>query len=249
MLSELRIENFAIIDVLELTFEPKLITFTGETGAGKSIIIDAVETVLGGRVDTTMIRSGAERANVEATFHLGKNNQAALRAILEREDLLDSPDTINLAREIRRNGRSIARVNGRSVSTSLLTELGEHLVDVHGQSEHLSLLRVREHVHLLDSFANLEEELAAYTDTFRRLQSVRRELAELRQAESDATRRADLLTYQINEIEAAHLEPSQEEELREERNRLANAEGLASITQEALQALECLRVLLFHMIL
>jgi DNA repair protein RecN (Recombination protein N) len=238
MLSELRIENFAIIEALELTFEPKLITFTGETGAGKSIIIDAVETVLGGRAEATMIRSGADRANVEATFHLGKSSQAALRPILEREDLLDSPDTLSLAREIRRNGRSIARVNGRSVSTSLLTELGEHLVDVHGQSEHLSLLRVREHVHLLDSFANLEKELAAYTDTYQRLQSVRRELAELRQVESDAARRVDLLTYQINEIESAHLEPGQEEELREERNRLANAEGLASITQEAIQALD-----------
>ncbi len=238
MLSELRIENFAIIEALELTFDPKLNTFTGETGAGKSIIIDAVETVLGGRAEATMIRSGADRANVEATFHLGKSSQAALRPILEREDLLDSPDTLSLAREIRRNGRSIARVNGRNVSTNLLTELGEYLVDVHGQSEHLSLLRVREHVHLLDSFANLEKELAAYTDTYRRLQSVRRELAELRQAESDAARRADLLTYQINEIESAHLEPGQEEELREERNRLANAEGLASITQEALQALD-----------
>jgi DNA repair protein RecN (Recombination protein N) len=238
MLSELRIENFAIIEALELTFEPKLITFTGETGAGKSIIIDAVETVIGGRAEATMIRSGADRANVEAIFHLEKSSQAALRPILEREDLLDSPDTLSLAREIRRNGRSIARVNGRSVNASLLTELGEHLVDVHGQSEHLSLLRVREHVHLLDSFADLEKELAAYTNTYHRLQTVRRELAELRQAESDAARRADLLIYQINEIEAAHLKPGQEEELREERNRLANAEGLASIAQEALQVLD-----------
>ena len=238
MLSELRIENFAIIEELELSFDPRFITFTGETGAGKSIIIDAVETVLGGRVEATMIRSGADRANVEATFHLGANSQAALHEILVREELLDSPDTLSLAREIRRNGRSIARVNGRSVNTSLLTELGEHLVDVHGQSEHLSLLRVKEHVHLLDSFANLESQLSAYGEAYRRLHAVRRELAELRQAESDAARRADLLTYQITEIETARLEAGEEEGLREERNRLANAEGLASIIQEALQALD-----------
>jgi DNA repair protein RecN (Recombination protein N) len=238
MLSELRIENFAIIDTLELTFEPGLITFTGETGAGKSIIIDAVDTVLGGRAEATMIRSGADRAIIEATFQLEPNRQPALQEILNREDLLESPDTLSLAREIRKNGRSIARVNGRSVSTSLLGELGEYLVDVHGQSEHLSLLRVREHVHLLDRFANLEPELAAYSETYRSIQAVRRELAELRQAESDAARRADLLTYQINEIDAAHLEAGEEDELRDERNRLANAEGLASITQEALQALD-----------
>jgi DNA repair protein RecN (Recombination protein N) len=238
MLSELRIENFAIIETLELTFDSGLITFTGETGAGKSIIIDAVETVLGGRAEATMIRSGAERAYIEATFHLSETNQAALREILEREDLLDTPDMLSLAREIRRNGRSIARVNGRSANTSLLNELGEFLVDVHGQSEHLSLLRVREHVRLLDSFASLENQLTSYSDTYRRLQTVRHELADLRQSESDAARRADLLTYQINEIEAAHLVPGEEEGLHEERNRLANAEGLAAITQEALQSLD-----------
>ncbi len=238
MLSELRIENFAIIETLELTFNPHFITFTGETGAGKSIIIDAVEAVLGGRVDTTMIRSGAERANIEATFQLDAASQSTLHEILAREELLDSPDTLNLAREIRRNGRSIARVNGRSVNTSLLTELGEYLVDVHGQSEHLSLLRVKEHLRLLDRFAEVESELGAYSEAYHRLQAVRRELAELHQAESDAARRADLLTYQINEIEAARLETGEEEKLRDERNRLANAEGLASIVQEALQALD-----------
>ncbi len=238
MLSELRIENFAIIDTLELAFNPGLITFTGETGAGKSIIIDAVETVLGGRAEATMIRSGAERANIEATFRVSESTRAAVHEILLREELEDNTDLLTLGREIRKNGRSVARINGRNVTTSLLNELGEYLVDVHGQSEHLSLLRVREHAHLLDSFANLETQLAAYTETYRRIQAVRRELVELRQAESDAARRADLLTYQINEIESARLEPGEEEELRDERNRLANAEGLASITQEALQTLE-----------
>ncbi|MGE5224980.1 MAG: DNA repair protein RecN [Omnitrophica WOR_2 bacterium] len=238
MLSELRIENFAIIDALELTFAPGLITFTGETGAGKSIIIDAVETVLGGRADATMIRSGAERASVEAAFQVAPELRPALNAILEREELLDDPETVTLGREIRRSGRNVARINGRSVSINLLSEVGEYLVDVHGQSEHLSLLRVRQHINLLDSFANDEKLLTAYGQTYRRLQSVRGELDELHQAESDAARRADMLNYQINEIELARLKPGEEEGLREERNRLANAEGLASLVQEALQVLD-----------
>jgi DNA repair protein RecN (Recombination protein N) len=243
MLNELRIENFAIIEKLELAFTAGLVTFTGETGAGKSIIIDAVETMLGGRVEATMIRTGAERANVEAVFRISDTVRPAVHAILEREGLLEENmeadvGVVTLGREIRRAGRSIARVNGRSVSVGLLSELGEYLVDVHGQSEHLSLLRVRQHLALLDGYASVEAELTTYRATYHRLLAMRHELAELRQAESDAARRADILTYQINEIEAARLRPGEEEELLEERNRLANAEGLASLAQEALQALD-----------
>jgi DNA repair protein RecN (Recombination protein N) len=238
MLSELSIENFAIIDHLELQFTPGLVTFTGETGAGKSIIIDAVEMLLGGRAEAVMIRSGAERATIEAIFEIPEAIQPGLVAILEREALLEQTDRVTLGREIRRNSRNVARVNGRNVNTTLLTEIGELLVDVHGQSEHLSLLRVRQHLQLLDSYANAENLLIDYRDTYRRLQSIRRSLEELRQAESDAARRADLLSYQINEIEAARLQPGEENELREERNRLANAEGLAKLTQEALQILD-----------
>jgi DNA repair protein RecN (Recombination protein N) len=238
MLTDLSIENFAIIDRLELHLLPGLITFTGETGAGKSIIIDAVEVLLGGRAEAVMIRSEAERATMEAVFKVPETIQPYLEAILEREELLEERGMVTLGREIRRNGRNIARVNGRNVNTNLLTEIGEYLVDVHGQSEHLSLMRVRQHLHLLDRFAGVEGLLTRYSDTYRRLQSVRRSLNDLRQAEADAARRADLLTYQINEIEAAHLRPGEDDELREERNRLANAEGLASLTQEALQILD-----------
>jgi DNA repair protein RecN (Recombination protein N) len=254
MLLELRIENFAIIDRLELTFTPGLITFTGETGAGKSIIIDAVETLMGGRAESHMIRAGAERANVEGIFLIPPFGRAPVQEILEREGLLDDapenpgesqngrsgeqPENVSLGREIRRSGRSVARVNGRSVNASLLNEIGEYLVDVHGQSEHLSLLRVRQHLRLLDNFAGVEDLLVAYGETYRRLQGVRREIASIRQAESDAARRADLLTYQINEIDAARLQPGEEEDLKEERNRLANAEGLAKLTLEALQIMD-----------
>ena len=244
MLTELRIENFAIIEQLDVQFESGLITFTGETGAGKSIIIDAVETVLGGRAEATQVRSGAERANVEAVFRIPNGTRPDLQTILEREDLFDEPDILNLGREIRTNGRNVARVNGRSVSAGLLRELGEFLIDIHGQSEHLSLLRVNQHLGLLDRYAStdpknpLQEQLNGYQQTYKRLQAVRGELAELLRAERDAAREADMLTYQIKEIEGARLRPGEEETLREERNRLANAEGLATLTQEALVALD-----------
>jgi DNA repair protein RecN (Recombination protein N) len=238
MLTELRIENFAIIDQLELQFGAGLAVFTGETGAGKSIIIDALETVLGNRADSTFIRSGAERASVEATFHLADPVRIPIHELLQTEELLDDPDFVTLGRELRLNGRNVARVNGRSVNVNLLHEIGEYLVDIHGQSQHLSLLRVRQHLGLLDGFADTEELLGAYQETYRKLQAVRRELEALRQSEREAARRSDLLTYQVEEIDAAHLKTGEEEGLREERTRLANAEGLANLSQQALQLLD-----------
>jgi len=248
MIVELHIENFAIIDQLEVNFVPGLVTFTGETGAGKSIIIDAVETLLGGRAETTQVRSGSERASIEGVFNIPATSRSEILAILEREDLVedsleDLPE-LTLSREIRANGRSTARINGRSASASLLRELGEYLIDVHGQSEHLSLLHVNQHLILLDNYlltiegANAQVALDGYRQTYQDLQAVKKELEALHQAERDTARRTDILTYQINEIEAARLHPGEEDELREERNRLANAEGLATLIQEALQALD-----------
>jgi DNA repair protein RecN (Recombination protein N) len=115
MLVQLHIENFAIIDSLDVELESSLVTFTGETGAGKSIIIDAVETILGGRADATQVRTEAQRANVEALFQIPESLQPQVHAILRREELLDQPDMLSMGREIRSNGRSIARVNGRVV--------------------------------------------------------------------------------------------------------------------------------------
>lgn len=238
MLSELRIENFAIIQQLTLNFQPGLITFTGETGAGKSIILDAITAVVGGQADPNMIRAGAERASVEATFHLSNDNREVLHEILSREDLLDDPDYVTLTRELRREGRSTARINGRSANLSLMREIGAYLIDIHGQSEHLSLLNVRQHIHLLDRYASSEAELRDYRETYQRMLALQRELQQLRQTEQDAERRTDLLSYQMQEIDSAHLTTGEEMGLRQERDRLANAENLASLAQQTLALLD-----------
>ena len=238
MLTELRIENFAIIQALELEFTDGLTTFTGETGAGKSIILDAIMALLGGRADATFIRTGAERATIEGVFSLPDANRTAILSILEREDLQDEGEFLSLARELRQNGRSIARVNGRSVAVTLLRELGEFLVDIHGQSDHLSLLNVRQHLHLLDNFAAARPQLNAYRTQYRNLRQVQKDLAALRLSEQDVARKTDLLVYQAQEIEDAGIKMDEEEELRQERSRLANAESLSALAQQVLMLLE-----------
>src|SRR5579862_3484219 len=157
MLEEIRISNFAIIDHLELGFGKGLNVITGETGAGKSIIVDAVELLLGGKTDTSMVRSGAEKAVIEGTFSLNHSAEVTITPVLEREGLTDeeSGDVLTLSREIRANGRSSARVNGITVNLDVLSEIGDLLVDVHGQSAHLSLLKPAAHIDLLDRYADL----------------------------------------------------------------------------------------------
>lgn len=238
MLTELRIQNFAIIDHLELKPGSGLIILTGETGAGKSIILDAVEMLVGGRADATVVRTDAEAALVEGVFSLKGAEQAAVHAVLKREDLLDDPDYVTLTREVRREGRNVARVNGRTVGVTLLKEIGSALVDIHGQSEHLSLLDPRAHLGLLDRYADSAAPLAQYRDTYNKLTEVRRELTQLREAQADADRRTEMLTFQAEEIEAAKLKAGEEPELKQERDRLANAEALAQHAQEALSVLD-----------
>jgi DNA repair protein RecN (Recombination protein N) len=238
MLTDLRIRDFAIIDDLGLEFGPGFIAFTGETGAGKSIIIDAVELLLGGRAESSMVRSGASAALIEGVFRLDEAVADEVRAILEREGLLDDPAFLTLGREVRSEGRNVCRVNGRSVGLALLRELGDFLVDVHGQSEHLSLLRVREHLNLLDRHARNETLRGEYAGVYRQLAAVRAELESLRVSEAEAARRSDMLAFQINEIEAAKLRPGEEATLLEDRTRLANAEQLARLAEQGLAALD-----------
>jgi DNA repair protein RecN (Recombination protein N) len=238
VLSELTIQNFAIIDQIHLHFEPGFNVLTGETGAGKSIIIDAVSLLLGGRGEADLIRAGADQAVIEGVFGLNGETQTVVSPLLMQDGLEgDDPALLVLAREIRRAGRNVCRVNGRAVTLKVLESIGQHLVDIHGQTEHLSLMRVREHVDLLDRYGDLlplREQVAARV---RNLRTVRRELADLRRDERELARRMDLLQYQLNEIEAAHLEAGEEEELTQERTRLANAEQLRELADEAYCAL------------
>ena len=238
MLTDLRIQNFAIIDRLELRFSSGLITLTGETGAGKSIILDAVVMLIGGRADTTVIRSDSDAAFVEGTFALKGSAKEAVTEILEREELMDDPNHVTLTRELRREGRSIARLNGRTVNLSLLREVGARLIDIHGQSEHLSLLDPRAHLGLLDRYSDVAPLLADYRKTYHSILDLRRELADLRAAQADSNRRTDMLTFAAEEIEAAKLKKGEDEELRKERDRLANAESLAQHAQEAIALLD-----------
>ena len=238
MLTELHIQNFAIIDKLDLKLGHGLIILTGETGAGKSIILDAVEMLVGGRADASVIRTDSDAAMVEGVFHLKGPEKEAVNEILKREELLDDPNYLTMAREVRREGRSIARVNGRTASVSLLKEIGAVLIDIHGQSEHLSLLDPRAHLGLLDRYADVAKPLSDYRQTYHKLMNVRRELNEIRQAQADADRRVEMLTFQAEEIEAAKLKPGEDEELKKERDRLANAESLAQYAQQALEVLD-----------
>lgn len=238
MLTDLRIQNFAIIDKLDLRFGPGLIILTGETGAGKSIILDAVVMLIGGKADTTFIRTDSDASFVEGVFQLKGPEREAVHEVLKREDLMDDPNYVVLMREVRREGRSVARINGRTVNVGLLKELGALLIDIHGQAEHLSLLDPRAHLGLLDRYAEVSKPLTEYRQTYHALLNLRRELTELKKAQSDADRRIEMLTYQAEEVESAKLKPGEDEELRKERDRLANAESLAQNAQEALAILE-----------
>ncbi len=238
MLSELFIRNFAIIDELRLRLNPGFNVLTGETGAGKSIILDAVTLVLGGRADTTVIRAGTDEAYVEATFRLDEALQAELRPTLEAEGLdEEGAEFVVLAREMRANGRNICRINGRTVSLSLLRQVADPLIDIHGQGEHLSLLRPRAHLTLLDAFGGLDAERRTLAGEVHRLHAVQRELEELRRSGRDMAQRTEMLQFKSEEIGAAGLRPDDEETLRVERLRLANAEQLGRHTGEAIALL------------
>jgi DNA repair protein RecN (Recombination protein N) len=238
MLTELTIRDFAIIERLTLRLHPGFNVLTGETGAGKSIIIDAVELLLGGRADSTVVRNGAKRAIVEGVLRLDALAQARLSPLLEENGLEgDASDVLLLGREVRLTGRSVARVNGRAVTLALLREVAEGLVDIHGQSEHLSLLKARAHLDLLDRYAGLWEARSQVNDKVKELRGVRRELDTLLRDERALARRADLLQFQVEEIGNADLRPDEEEELVQERNRLANAEQLVELVSGACAAL------------
>jgi DNA repair protein RecN (Recombination protein N) len=236
MLAELNISNFAIIDRLYLRLGPGFNALTGETGAGKSIIIDALGALLGSKIGPEFVRHGAQSARVEGQFDL-TSMQAAPRALLTAllaeyglaytED--GSDETVIISREINSSGRTVARVNSRMLNLPTLQQIGELLVDVHGQSEHVSLLRPATHIDLLDQFAGSHSQRKRVAELVARLRATQKALRDLQRDERELAHRADLLTYQVEEIEKADLQPGEDTDLAAERSRLSNSERLSAI--------------------
>ncbi|HEY7067877.1 MAG TPA: DNA repair protein RecN [Chloroflexota bacterium] len=246
MLLELSVRNFAILDQVTLRWAPGLNVLTGETGAGKSIIVDAVSALMGSRMSADWVRTGADQARIEGIFELPAESRdddeaegGSLAALLAAYDLLpDGETTLILSREIARTGRTFCRVNGRPVLLGVLQEIGRRLVDIHGQSEHLSLLRTREHLYLLDRYGGTtaaREELAGLVGE---LEAVLQALRASDEEERRLAREAALLRHEVAEIESVAPTPGEEAELAAQRDRLRNAERLRALALGAYAALE-----------
>src|SRR3989441_23865 len=226
MLRELRIRNFAVIESVAVEFRPGLNVLTGETGAGKSMLIDAILLVLGARAQTDVIRSDADAATVEAVFDV--EPRGAVAATLDEAGLAPDDGVLVARRELSRSGRHRAFVNDAAVTVALLERLGDHLVEVHGQHEHQRLLEPARQLELLDRFADAEELRARVAGLVAKFREARAEAERTRAAERDRAQREDLLRFQLSELDAARLRPGEEEELRQERRRLQHADKLTA---------------------
>jgi DNA repair protein RecN (Recombination protein N) len=237
MLQELTIRNVAVIEALTVQFQPGLNLLTGETGAGKSILIDALQLVLGARSSSEVIRTGTEEASVEAAFDLPGGPE--IDAVLEREGIaLEPDDGLVLRRHLAADGRSRAYVNGRLTTAGTLRSLAERLVDIHGQHAGQPLLDPRRHGEFLDEYAGLTEEVRAYRRGFQDWQAREREREALAQAARERAQREDLLDFQCREIEAARLSPGEDEALEAELAVLSHHERLFSAVAQVYAAVE-----------
>jgi len=239
MLSQLTIRNFAIVDHLQIDWHPGLNVITGETGAGKSILIDAVGALLGDRLGPEIVRSGATRALVEGIFIVAAADPPAeLKAVLDEYGLEPEDGALIISREIAGSGgRGGARINGRGVPLSVVQELGELLVDVHGQSEHMALLRPREQIDYLDRYAAVLAERSEVGRLVRELRATRESHRKLIAEEREAARLQEMLRHELAEIEGANVHDEEEAELQVQRARLEHVERLR---QSALTAYEAL---------
>lgn len=240
MLEELRIQNFAIIDKLTVDFTEGFNVITGETGAGKSIVVDAVELLLGKKPDKGSVRAGTDKAIIEGIFALDERSKAQVIPILMDADLIqreDEADFVTLSREVRKSGRSSCRLNGITCNTDVLNEVGAILIDIHGQSGHLSLFKPRAHMDLLDRYADLLEVRDALAEVVNTLHSIRRDIKVLTEDKDALKRKADLLRYEVDDIDEAQLIADEEAGSQKEYNRLANSEKLAELSNLAFSLL------------
>jgi DNA repair protein RecN (Recombination protein N) len=234
MLKELSIRNLAVIEQLHIEFKSGFHVLTGETGAGKSIIIDALTLIIGGRGSSELVRYGCDKAEIEAMFDLPEDHP--VWKILQSLGIeADADEHLIIRREITAAGKSSSRINGQLVNLSMLRHTGEYLVNIHGQHEHQSLLKVDEHMHWLDMFG--ESEISgskkAYQASYDAYMKLQKELRELQETSKQALQMLDLYRFQIEEISAAKLKESEDEALADEKRKLSHAERLSQNTSEA----------------
>lgn len=237
MLLEISIKNFAIIESISLNFEKGMTVLTGETGAGKSIIIDAMNMMLGARATTEVIRHGAPKAEIEGLFSI--ENNRALEEIFDEQGL-ELSDEIIIRREILQNGRSISRVNGQMVNLSVLRTIGQQLVDIHGQHDQEELMRPHRHIQMLDEFGDTSffELKEAYQMSFDNYRRMRKQVLDIKKNQQEHKARIEMLEFQMAEIEAANLKAGEDVTLNQERDRLLNHKHIADTLTNAYSMLD-----------
>lgn len=237
MLLEISIKNFAIIEEISLNFEKGMTVLTGETGAGKSIIIDAMNMMLGARSSTEVIRHGAPKAEIQGFFTVEKS--PALSQVLE-EHGIDFRDELIIRREIFQNGRSVSRINGQMVNLSTLRSVGQYLVDIHGQHDQEELMKAPQHIKLLDEFGDEEFQAikSTYQTTFDAYRSLRKRVIDKQKNEQEHKARIEMLEFQLAEIEAADLKPGEDDQLNQERDKLLNHKNIADTLTNAYTMLD-----------
>lgn len=237
MLLEISIKNFAIIEAISLNFEKGMTVLTGETGAGKSIIIDAMNMMLGARATTDVIRHGAPKAEIEGLFSI--ENILPLQEIFDEQGI-DLGDEIIIRREILQNGRSVSRVNGQMVNLSVLRAIGQHLVDIHGQHDQEELMRPQLHIQMLDEFGDTDflELKQSYQTNFDAYRQMRKQLLEVKKNQEEHKARIEMLEFQMAEIESAALQPGEDLKLNQERDKLLNHKNIADTLTNAYTMLD-----------
>ena len=237
MLLEISIKNFAIIEAISLNFEKGMTVLTGETGAGKSIIIDAMNMMLGARATTDVIRHGAPKAEIEGLFSV--ENSLPLQEIFDEQGI-ELGDEIIIRREILQNGRSVSRVNGQMVNLSVLRSIGQYLVDIHGQHDQEELMRPQLHIQMLDGFGDADflELKQAYQTNFDAYRKMRKQLLEIKKNQEEHKARIEMLEFQMAEIESASLQPGEDLKLNQERDKLLNHKNIADTLTNAYTMLD-----------
>ena len=238
MLKSLTVWNFALLEHVQVEFEPGLNILTGETGAGKSILIDSLGAVLGARMSADMVRSGCDWLRVEAVFSL-EDESLGLHELLTQQAIDDADKELIITRQLTRAGRSTALVNGCHVTLAILRQIGAYLIDIHGQNENLALLKEENQFHLLDGYdPDVAEALAAYTCAYREWREKKKAYDEKQQASREYAQRLDMLHWQDKEISEANLKPGEDEQLEADIRKLSHAEKIVGSVEESYQLLE-----------